>query len=99
MSEPTIKLSYAEMLHVTLSTVAHIIGSQTSYPTANLECVLNAYRTSRNEHMAAQGLTVAEINAYTEAAAEAIVGWLDGKTANSDFDQWAKEMFDESDNS
>jgi len=102
MNEPSIPLMCAEMLHVALSTVAHQIGSTTNYPVNNLESVLLAYRNSRDKQLMAEGCSRQQIASITEAAAEALVGWLEGKakssaTAQADFDKWTKEMLGDND--
>ena len=103
MSEPSIHLMYAELVHVTLSTVAHQIGSTTNYPTTNLESVLTAYRNSRDRQLLAEGYTRKQIASVTEAAAEALASWLEGRaegnaaTSAADFDKWAKEIIGDTD--
>lgn len=97
MSEPSIHLKYAEMLHVALSTVAHQIASTTNYPVENLESVLLAYRRSRDKQLMSEGCSRQQIASITEAAAEALVGWLEGKaksraTTEADFNKWTKEI-------
>lgn len=99
-NEPTVLLKHAELLHVALSTVAHVIGSRTNYPTENIENVLGAYRVSRNKHLTAMGMTVKEIGLFTDAAAEALTVWLDEQQSkrssdDKDFQQWAKEVMEE----
>lgn len=99
-SEPTILLKHAELLHVALSTVAHVIGSRTNYPTENIESVIGAYRVSRDKHLTDLGFTKKQISAFTDAAAEALTQWLDERqqqrvATDEDFEQWAKELMGE----
>lgn len=99
-AEPLIPLKHAELLHVAMSTVVHILDSRTSYPTDNMEAVVSAYRRSRDKHLTDLGYTTDQIAAFTEAATEALVQWLEEResyrqSAMSDFDQWARELLDE----
>lgn len=100
MGEPTIPLKHAELLHVALSTVVHVIETRTDYPIDNIEKVVAAYRVSRDKYLTGVGYSKEQIKLHTEAAVEALVTWLEEreakkKSALSDFDQWARELLDE----
>lgn len=100
MSEPTIPLKHAEVIHVALATMVHVLSTRTDYPVDNMETVLAGYRKSRNEHLSGRGYTYRQINMYTEAATEALVSWLEDRSArkariDSDFAEWAREILDE----
>lgn len=100
MSEPTIPLKHAELLHVAMSTVVHVLESRTNYPVENMESVVEAYRVSRDRHLKTLGYTAEEIKAFTEAATDALVGWLEAleakkADARADFDKWTKELMEE----
>lgn len=100
MNEPTIPLKHAELLHVAMSTIVHVLDTTTDYPVENMEQVLAAYRNSRNKHLTGLGFTTTQINLFTDAATEALVQWLEERgqrkaLADADFDAWARELLDE----
>lgn len=99
MAEPVIPLKTAELLHVALSTVVHVLDRNSEYPVGNMEAVLAAYRAGRDKHLKNVGYTSAQIKSFTDAAIEALTTWLEERDAqNSDnqthFDAWAREMYE-----
>ena len=99
-SEPSIPLRNAELLYVAMATAVHVIQSRTDYPVDNIQCVIAAYRQSRNKYLLRQGYTQKQIDFFTEAAAESLVSWLEDMeerkaSTSNDFDQWSRELLDE----
>lgn len=100
MSEPTIPLKHAELLHVAMCTVIHVLETRTEYPTGNMNQVVAAYQLSRDKHLVEMGYSKEQIRSFTEAATDALVSWLEerhirSRELDADFDRWAKELRDE----
>lgn len=100
MNEPTIPLKHAELLHVAMCTVIHVLETRTNYPTVNMHQVVAAYSSQRDKHLMSLGFTPAQIKMFTEAATDALVSWLEERHARSleldaDFDRWASELREE----
>ena len=99
MSDPTIPLKHAELLHVAMCTIIHTLEKRTEYPTTNMQQVVAAYTVSRDKHLKELGYTDADIKMFTEAAIDALVSWLEERHTKSreldaDFDRWARELLD-----
>lgn len=100
MTEPTIPLKYAELLHVAMATIVHVLDTRTEYPVDNMEGVLTTYRTCRDKHLNGQGYDQTKIKLYTEAATEALVQWIQEREIRktdvaAHFDEWTKELLDD----
>lgn len=100
MTEPTIPLKHAELLHVAMCTIIHVLETKTQYPTLNMQQVVAGYQFSRNKHLKQQGFTQEQIDLFTEAATDALVSWLEERhiktrELDADFDRWAKELREE----
>lgn len=98
--EPTIPLKHAELLHVAMATVVHVLETKTDYPTESMRSVVKSYKVSRDRHLTALGYSGAQIKLFTEAATDALVTWLEGREHNKsmsikDFDQWSSELMDD----
>lgn len=99
-SEPTIPLKHAELLHVAMCTVIHVLDTRTDYPTVNMQQVVSAYALSRDKHLIELGYSRADIKSFTEAATDALVQWLEerhikSRELDADFDRWASELREE----
>lgn len=97
MNEPTIPLKHAELLHVAMCTVIHVLETRTEYPTVNMQQVVAAYQTSRDRHLMDMGFSKEQIRLFTEAATDALVTWLEerhlkSRELDADFDRWAREL-------
>lgn len=97
MSEPSVALKSAELLHVTLATMAHVVERETNYPVRNINLVIKGYREARDQKLLAEGMTPHRIEAYTSAAADALAAWLEDKAetenaARADFAAWTEEF-------
>lgn len=102
MTEPTIPLKYAELLHVAMSTIVHVLDTRTDYPVENMEGVITTYRQCRDKHLMALGYDRKKILMFTEAATEALVAWLEEREIRKSdieahFAEWKKELLDEPD--
>lgn len=100
MNEPTIPLKHAELLHVAMCTVIHVLDTRTDYPTVNMQQVVAAYTSQRDKHLVELGYTKEQIKLFTEAATDALVAWLEerhfkARELDADFDRWASELREE----
>ncbi|ATN94015.1 hypothetical protein J4U01_gp052 [Mycobacterium phage Kumao] len=96
VSDLRIPLYYAEMLFVAFSSVVDQMDAD-DRAVKNLRTVLKAYEQTRTRWLRKKGVPVKLIRSCTQAAAEALVDWLDEKAAKEeasekDFELWAQEL-------
>lgn len=94
--EPTVPISIAEMLCVTLS-VAQQSGRLDRRTQENLGIILDAYRSRRDKWVRDQGYSPEDVAAYVAATAESLANWLDDRAVKADiedgeFDEFEKDF-------